>query len=1133
MNTIKLHTITMTCLLLISLAWVNNIFAATCQVVTPPTYTPTDNLLSVDIQGIKDGIIPVGSTFDVTWKSDGSIQSRKKIYEFIVFTMPHTVRFNGSGFLMLPPEVKLPFGFKFASDQMRVLFPLYLPQRKIRFLPRLLPQSKKNQGTFQKGTFQIRPLVAGEFTLQWAYMVVNECGDIVFSSQAKSQLMTFEVQAQKPVIVVQDRVGMEEPEGVFLSPSKEYKLRVFKNRFQVLYADTGELVLERAGTKPNFSPGSRFLGYFTDTVYSPVEIIDLFNQKIILKLSRIDVIAWGKNDSFLIIGSGSWGIIKVILPLLEKNNVFISDSSCHVCGAWETSQLAIDLENFLIRFRLYNGENAFSSLISENKENIRESVTDDNYTQSLQSLGFPISRNFPKEWEIDGGFKVTHIGFDEDENDLIDASNLIDASKERRFFFSYPLSDKSKLSMNVVGIDKEKSATGGNSVNRGRILRLNTTDTVKLLSKKISDRLNDTGLVIQENHVSLEKEKSWKGWEKKSVDSLRINYPVFQELTFSTISTIFDSDICPKEKIHGGYQYWKSKGNELLLFQTLCDLGAASTADEFGNLFLFFSSVNHHRYNISLREAFSRYLKRTVAQLDTSNNTEFDVDKYFQLSYWSEAEGDAEVKSFLSRNDFLLLSSISRSSIFIFDVRKNKVKAFFQDIPEAQDLESLHLTQNGRLVLQINKGGRFYFYDIATQKRVLNGLYIDDEIVLYTDDGFYDGTIEGAHYVTWHYPGSKQHFDFNQFESKFKRPDVIKAILTGQTIAKPDVQLLPPPTVEMVLKHPGNYTKQATVELSATSVRPITNMRLFMDGAPISEIPVAGKQAKKTVPLELKRGKHWITAVAYNDQGYSSIPKSLLIDASAVKANGGNLYVLGVGVNNYPNMPTANLDYAKQDIIAFAKTVRANPAQQYDNIVIKQLLDEKATPNNIYQALTTIVQQATIDDTLMLYFAGHGEKGKDGKFYFLTSQASFGDFETTGLAWAKVAALLAQTKAKVIVFLDACHSGVASQETVVPNDEYVTALMKTGKAGMVVMAASKGRQFSFEDSDFGNGHGAFNFAITQALTENRQTTDTNQNGIIELSELYRSVKFNVHKFTDGKQTLWLSRNEIIGKMPVL
>ena len=132
-----------------------------------------------------------------------------------------------------------------------------------------------------------------------------------------------------------------------------------------------------------------------------------------------------------------------------------------------------------------------------------------------------------------------------------------------------------------------------------------------------------------------------------------------------------------------------------------------------------------------------------------------------------------------------------------------------------------------------------------------------------------------------------------------------------------------------------------------------------------------------------------------------------------------------------------------------------------------------------------------------------------------------------------MAQILAKIKAKVIVFLDACHSGVASNETLVPNDEYVAELMKTGKAGMVVMAASKGRQFSLEGPKFGGGHGAFNYAITKALQAERQLTDTNQNGIIELSELYRRVKFNVHQFTDGQQTHWLSRNEIIGEMPIL
>ncbi len=310
-------------------------------------------------------------------------------------------------------------------------------------------------------------------------------------------------------------------------------------------------------------------------------------------------------------------------------------------------------------------------------------------------------------------------------------------------------------------------------------------------------------------------------------------------------------------------------------------------------------------------------------------------------------------------------------------------------------------------------------------------------------------------------------------------------------------------------------------------------MRLFVNGAPVVEIPVSGKQVQKTLSVELTRGKHWITAVAYNERGYSSTPQSLMVDASQVKTKGGNLYAVGIGVDRYPNMPRANLAYAKRDIVAFVKTMEADPAQQYEHVFTEQLLDTDATAANIQRVLEDIIRQATVDDTIMLYFAGHGERGKDGTFYFLTSTASFADFETSGLPWNMVAELLTQTKAKVVTFLDACHSGVASQDTVVPNDEYVAELMKAGKAGMAVMAASKGRQYSFEYAKLGGGHGVFNYVIIQALTEDRQSTDTNQNGIIELSELYQSVKLNVHKLTQGKQTPWLSRNEIIGEMPLL
>jgi hypothetical protein len=122
--------------------------------------------------------------------------------------------------------------------------------------------------------------------------------------------------------------------------------------------------------------------------------------------------------------------------------------------------------------------------------------------------------------------------------------------------------------------------------------------------------------------------------------------------------------------------------------------------------------------------------------------------------------------------------------------------------------------------------------------------------------------------------------------------------------------------------------------------------------------------------------------------------------------------------------------------------------------------------------------------------------------------------------------------------LDACHSGVASQDAVVPNDDYAAALMRNGKAGMVVLAASKGREFSQENDDLLGGHGLFSYAVAKALAFDRKTADRNGNGVIELSELYAYVKRTVSRMSSGtdpnlQQTPWLSRDEIIGEAPVM
>ena len=85
---------------------------------------------------------------------------------------------------------------------------------------------------------------------------------------------------------------------------------------------------------------------------------------------------------------------------------------------------------------------------------------------------------------------------------------------------------------------------------------------------------------------------------------------------------------------------------------------------------------------------------------------------------------------------------------------------------------------------------------MAGQKRVLSGVSVDGEVVLYTDDGFYDCTPEGGRYVYRFFAGLGQHHAFNQFASRFHRPDLIQAILRGENPPHPTAEIVAPPTVE-------------------------------------------------------------------------------------------------------------------------------------------------------------------------------------------------------------------------------------------------------------------------------------------------------------------------------------------------
>ena len=81
---------------------------------------------------------------------------------------------------------------------------------------------------------------------------------------------------------------------------------------------------------------------------------------------------------------------------------------------------------------------------------------------------------------------------------------------------------------------------------------------------------------------------------------------------------------------------------------------------------------------------------------------------------------------------------------------------------------------------------------------------------------------------------------------------------------------------------------------------------------------------------------------------------------------------------------------------------------------------------------------------------------------------------------------------------------------------------------MIVFAASKGRQLSFEAADSKLSGGYFTQALADIIAGNRAAYDLDGNGAIEVSELYRGLKTYVIDNSNGDQTPWLARQDVVG-----
>lgn len=255
--------------------------------------------------------------------------------------------------------------------------------------------------------------------------------------------------------------------------------------------------------------------------------------------------------------------------------------------------------------------------------------------------------------------------------------------------------------------------------------------------------------------------------------------------------------------------------------------------------------------------------------------------------------------------------------------------------------------------------------------------------------------------------------------------------------------------------------------------------------------------------------------------------------------------VIGTGRYESPEIP--RLHYTVPDAEALYEVLIGPGGFKKEHVLlITDRTAKKPTLRNIKWSLGTfLARSAKKDDTVVIFFAGHGapevdQQGveRDGfAKYLVPSDAEPDDLYSSGLPMDELQTIFARIEAeRVVVFLDACYSGAAGGRTFASkktrsahvDDLFLERL--TQSKGRAIITASRSAEVSIELPEL--GHGIFTYYLVEGL---KGAADLNRDGIVSLQELYEYVEREVaqkSRSVGGNQHP-VMKGELEGALPLV
>lgn len=200
-------------------------------------------------------------------------------------------------------------------------------------------------------------------------------------------------------------------------------------------------------------------------------------------------------------------------------------------------------------------------------------------------------------------------------------------------------------------------------------------------------------------------------------------------------------------------------------------------------------------------------------------------------------------------------------------------------------------------------------------------------------------------------------------------------------------------------------------------------------------------------------------------------------------------YAVIVGVNDYTEASVDSLSFCAADAEAFYDALLTYC--EYDRACITLFSDgshtdaRKPIRSDILVAIANMASNATEEDSILFFFAGHGTRDAQDS-YLLTREFRQLVVTDTSISMNMINEYLRQSKARFIMrFFDACHSGrIGTRAGVTGPDVQKHFLVEA--EGWATLSACKEDQFAHENSEL--EHGIFSYCLIKGLSGDAATS---------------------------------------------